>query len=154
MALFENFTRKVTETAKAAAKKSSDLVEVTKINMSISSEEEKIQKEYAAIGKKIYESYKNNEEIAEGLKENCGRIKSYEENIEAMSQKILELKNVKICTGCGAELEADMAFCPKCGAKQEIPEPAAAEPTDKTCPACGNVNTLDAAFCVRCGNKF
>jgi hypothetical protein len=39
MAFFENIGKRVSEAAQVAAKKSSELVEVTKLNSSISSEE-------------------------------------------------------------------------------------------------------------------
>lgn len=118
MSVFENLTKKVSDTAKAAAKKSSELVEVTKLNMSISAEEDKIKKTYADIGKLVYTAYANGDEVAEGYKELCSSITGYEETITAMKQKILELKSMKVCPGCGVELETDIAFCSKCGAKQ------------------------------------
>ena len=43
MSVLENFTKKVTETAKAAAKKSGDIVEVTKLSVAINTEEDKIE---------------------------------------------------------------------------------------------------------------
>lgn len=155
MSVFENFTKKVTETAKAAAKKSGDLVEVTKLNMNISNEEGKIEKAYEEIGKLVYESFKRGEEVAEAFRGQCELIRSYEEVISEMKQKILELKSVKICPSCGSELALDVAFCSKCGAKQEMPQPQVAEePAEKVCPSCSEVNTPDAAFCAKCGAKM
>jgi len=130
MSVLDNITKKVTGTAKAAAKKSSDIVEVTKLSMSIGTEEEKITKCYTEMGKALYEAFTQGENIGESFKEYCEKIKSYEENIKEIKQKILELKNIKICPGCNEELEAEVAFCPKCGTKQEIPKPPADEPTE------------------------
>lgn len=118
MSVLENFTKKVSDTAKAAAKKSSELVEVTKLNMSISAEEDKIKKAYADIGKMVYEAYTKGEEVGEVYKELCSSITGFEENIKATRQKILDLKELKVCPGCGAELEVDISFCSKCGTKQ------------------------------------
>ena len=44
------------------------------------------------------------------------------------------------CTGCGFDLSADFAFCPRCGRRQ----------MDR-CPVCGAVGAADFAFCPRCG---
>lgn len=154
MSLFENLTKKVTETAKVAAKKSGDLVEVTKLNMNIGTEESKIEKVYTDIGKIVFEAYNKGEETSECFKEHCEKIKASQEIIKQMKEKINELKNVKLCSACGTELAAETAFCSKCGAKQEIPQPPAPEPTDKKCSACGEVNALDAVFCAKCGAKF
>ncbi|RCX10524.1 A2L zinc ribbon protein [Anaerobacterium chartisolvens] len=118
MSVFESITRKVSDTAKAAAKKSGELVEVTKLNMNISAEEDKIRKAYADIGKMVYNTYSKVGEVGEEYKGLCEAIKGYEEVIAETRQKILDLKNLKVCTGCGADLEQDILFCPKCGAKQ------------------------------------
>jgi len=119
MAVLENITKAVAETAKAAAKKSSDIVEGTRLNINIGAEEEKIRKVQADMGKAIYETFKSGGEISESLKEYCERIQGIEKNIEDMKQKILEMKNIKVCPTCSEELDIDMAYCFKCGQKQE-----------------------------------
>jgi hypothetical protein len=118
MSVFENLSRKVTDTAKAAAKKSSEVVEVTKLNMSIGTEEDKIKKVYTEIGKSVYEVFTKGEEVNEAFKVQCELISSYEENIKEMRLKILDLKELKVCPTCGVKMEADILFCSKCGAKQ------------------------------------
>src|SRR4051794_10997155 len=46
------------------------------------------------------------------------------------------------CVGCGLVIQAEFAFCPKCGARQ----PA-------RCAGCGYACPPDFAFCPRCGQK-
>lgn len=154
MSMFENITKKVTETAKAAAKKSGDIVEVTKLNVAIGAEEDKIEKGYIDIGRIIYEAFDGGAVFDASVTECCEKISEYRKNIEEMKQKILELKKVKNCPGCKAELEVDTAYCPKCGTKQEIPQVVVEEPEEKVCSACETVNSLQAAFCSKCGNKL
>lgn len=162
MSIFDNLTRKVSNTAKAAAKKSTELVEVTKLNISIGAEEEKIEKLYREIGKLVYEKYGAEEGIDEKLKELCNKIRSHLAAINEMREKILELKKVKKCPGCGTELEIDMVFCPRCGEKQELPQPKKEEaseekeevPEQKTCPSCETQNHADANFCSVCGTRL
>ena len=129
MSVFDNLTKKVTDTAKAAAKKSSELVEVTKLNMSIGAEEDKIEKVYADVGKMAYAAFSRGEQTNDAYKVNFEKLRSYEENINKMKQKILELKCTKICAGCGEELDANIAFCSKCGTKQEIQKPTQEDST-------------------------
>lgn len=160
MSVFDNFTRRVSDTAKAAAKKSSELVEVTKLNMAIGSEEDKIEKLYGEIGKLIFERYGAEEEVDEDLKELCEKIGSHMSAIGDMKEKILELKKVKKCPGCNSEIEIDMAFCPRCGLKQEIPQPKAESTEEeetkalKICQDCGAKNPAEASFCNECGARL
>ncbi len=136
MAFFESISKKVTDTARAAAKKSGDIVEVTKLNLSIAAEEDKIKRKYMEIGKTVYEAYVNGEEIPYSFRKLCEDVKEYEKNIEEMKEKVLQLKGLKTCPSCKAELDEEFAFCPKCGAKQEIrtedkePECCCEEPED------------------------
>ena len=125
MSVLDNITRKVTDTAKAAAKISSGVVEVTKLNMNISAEEEKIRKLYTEMGRQLYEEYSEGRNIEGKLLEKCMKIDEIIANIDEMRGKILEIKNVKACPNCGTVLDMDMEYCHKCGRKQEVPEPKA-----------------------------
>jgi ribosomal protein L40E len=118
MSIFDNIIKIVTDTAKVATKKSGELVEVTRLNMNISAEQDKIDKICLSIGKTIYEAFKKGERAPDNFIESCKDATEHEENIKNIKQKILELKNLKICAECGAELDADTAYCSKCGAKQ------------------------------------
>lgn len=124
MSVLDNITRKVTDTAKAAAKKSGSVVEVTKLNMSINTEEDKIRKIYTEIGKQLYSDYSEGKIVGERLLEYCTKIDEVINSIEEMREKILELRNVKACPNCGMELDMDMVYCYKCGRKQDEPEKA------------------------------
>lgn len=158
MAFFENLGKKVGEAAQAAAKKSGELVEVTKLNVNINSEEDKIQKLYSQIGKAIYEKYCATGAADGGIKDICESIKVHEQNIRALREKIAEVKGTKQCVGCGAEMEKAQIFCSKCGAKNDAAAaPATAAPAQQpvpvTCPACGTALAAGSAFCTNCGAK-
>jgi predicted RNA-binding Zn-ribbon protein involved in translation (DUF1610 family) len=158
MAFFENFGKRVSEAAQAAAKKSSELMEVTKINMNIAQEEDRIKKLYTSIGKKVYESYLKDPGMYVQFKEECTGIDSHNENIKKMKARILEAKNLRLCSGCGEEIGVEVVYCPKCGAKQEpVNKPEGEEPPRDqvpVCPSCGTEITQDAAFCPSCGAKL
>ncbi len=100
---------------KNVAQKSSDMVETTKLNMSISQEKEKINKLYYEIGAAVYEQYKLGNDL--GLGDKCMQIAEYEAKVEEFQAKILEIKNAAKCPGCGAEVSAETAFCANCGTK-------------------------------------
>lgn len=48
------------------------------------------------------------------------------------------------CMNCGIELPEGASFCPKCGAKVEVPR----------CPACGKEVNFGADFCIYCGHTL
>jgi RNA polymerase subunit RPABC4/transcription elongation factor Spt4 len=77
------------------------------------------------------------------------------------------------CPQCGAPVPANAEFCPKCGAQQKPPAPAAQAPPPSTptasaqpaysqpatvvrlrCPQCKAILPSDAEFCSSCGVKF
>ncbi|HAZ36226.1 MAG TPA: zinc-ribbon domain-containing protein [Clostridiaceae bacterium] len=111
--------KKVSEAAQTAAKKSSDFMEISKLNKSISNEEETIQKLMTELGRELYEKYLKDELCDGSLKETCSWIKIHEQNIEEYKQKINEFKNIKTCPNCGEKFDTDVEFCTKCGSKLE-----------------------------------
>ncbi len=161
MAFLENFGRKVGEAAQAAAKKSGELVEITKLNVNINTEEDKIQKLYAQIGKSVYEKFRQSGTTEDHIKEACEAITVHEQNIKSIKEKIAEVKGTKTCTACGSDMERTQLFCSKCGARNDIPQapvqPEAAEtPTasNHTCPSCGSTLAAGSAFCTNCGTRL
>ncbi|MGE5613946.1 MAG: zinc-ribbon domain-containing protein [Bacillota bacterium] len=128
MAFFEDLGKKVGKAAQAAAKKSSELVEITKLNANIGSETDKIQRLYNQIGKLVYEKYAETGEADENVMTACVEIAEHEKNIKELKKKIAEIKGLKQCVNCGAEMENSQVFCSKCGARNELPAPAVSEP--------------------------
>lgn len=124
MSVLDNFTKKVTDTAKAAAKKSGSVVEVTRLNMNINTEEEKVRKIYSDMGKQLYEDYTEGKSVGDKIQEYCIKIDEIISNIDEMREKILELRNIKACPNCGMELDIEMEYCYKCGRKQDEVEMA------------------------------
>ncbi len=122
MSVLDNITKRVTDTAKAAAKISGSVVEVTRLNMSINTEEDKVRKIYTEMGRQLYEDYNEGKLVSEKLLEKCVKIDEIIANVDEMKEKILELKNVKACPNCGMVLAIDMEYCYKCGRKQEEQE--------------------------------
>ncbi len=120
MSFFDSVTKKIGDSARFAAKKSSNLVEITKLNLNINSEEDKINKAYTEIGKLVFTTFANGKEVHEDYRTQCEAIQTTIDNIKSLKKQIMTLKQVKGCPVCGAELELEVAFCSKCGTKQEI----------------------------------
>jgi len=155
MFTLDDFTEKVTRTAKAAAKKSGDIVEITKLNISIGTEEDKIEKIYKKIGKEIFNRYQDIDQLPVDIKSYCAEIQQHIENITQMRNKINELRKIKYCPSCNYELEYDAAYCSKCGTKQEEPEiKKEGQAEDEIiCESCGKKLHKEDIFCSFCGTK-
>lgn len=161
--------KSVGDGAKTAVKKSEDMVEIAKLNKSITNEEDRIKLTFVEIGKMIYSKYENDEIIEDELVQFCQKIDEFYKNIYSLKEKIADIKNVRICSNCGAELELDSDFCVKCGAKQEVVhiekdvvedsaevQESQEDINDKPqfCPACGKEITQNSRFCQECGAKL
>jgi len=67
--------------------------------------------------------------------------------LQNMSDTNLE----RICTNCGAQLQANYAYCVECGVKYE--ESNINNITNKFCINCGKILHADDKFCTNCGSK-
>lgn len=124
MPFFDNVTKiakSVGDTAKSAAKKSEEAVEKTKLNMAISSEEDKIKEYYNKLGQIVFEKIEKGEINDSDMSVIYSDIINSKSIIENTKLKLLELKNMKVCPKCGNKVKLDVAFCPKCGTKIENP---------------------------------
>lgn len=152
------FFDKVNSFAQNAVDKGKEVAEVTKLNMSISTQEDKIKKIKMEIGEYIAVNFLLFDDDI--LMEKMDGIKVCQDEIAALRQKIQDAKNIVLCSSCGAELSKDSKFCVKCGTP--VPEaPAVVEEgpvqesiPNKTCPGCGKEVAGDSAFCTECGMKI
>lgn len=119
MSILDNVGRKISGAGKAALKASGDLVQTTKLNLAIKSEENKIEAFMVEIGNIIYEKYKNGIPFDTEISEKCDEIAKCMSSIEEIKAKINEVKNIRICSGCSSEIDKDNLYCPKCGTKKE-----------------------------------
>lgn len=157
--------KSVGDTAQSAAKKSAEMLEVTKLNMSIQTEQDKIKALKTEIGDIVFSKFEQGGKFDENMLdilETCSKIVAAQDNINAIQHKIAELKNVKLCCKCGNELPLAASFCQKCGTKQPeetaaqqgASEPEAAEPEKNICPDCKGENPTGSTFCTFCGKKL
>jgi len=111
--------RKVATAARTVTKKSEDVVELTKLNMTIGNEEDKIKRLLYEIGSELYRGYTNGKALEGAYDKQCEEVKQLEENIRLLRERVLELKGSKTCTACKSVVALDVNFCPNCGQKLE-----------------------------------
>lgn len=124
-----SFFDKLTNAGKDMAKKTKELADITKLNMQISSEEDNIKNKYKEIGKLYYELYSSNPD--EKFLEFCTAITESMGKISDLRNQINEIKGVKKCSNCGAEIASAAVFCSACGNKAVSEESTTAESSEE-----------------------
>ncbi|MCR5146244.1 MAG: zinc ribbon domain-containing protein [Clostridia bacterium] len=121
MGFFEDLSKKASETYKNTAEKTNKLTREMKLKSLINDDKNKIEKIYAEIGKKVYEKHirEENIDIKAELYNECSKIDAYAKEIEDMNTEMRSLKDLRLCSKCGAEISLKAKFCPSCGSKQE-----------------------------------
>lgn len=122
MPIHYNFTKikdSIENNANSAVKKTSEFIEISKLNIDISCEEKKIEALYAKIGEKIYNQYMKDKFVGDNLKKYCKEIDEIKDEILSLKKKILKVQSKKICPLCGNELKSNAIYCEHCGFKQK-----------------------------------
>lgn len=149
MDFFNKIGQQVASGASAVANKTKDLTGSAKVNLQISQDESKITAYYTEIGKAFYESHKNNPPEAQAAV--FANITALKEKISQAKTHLQQIKGTKACTNCGAQIDANTAFCASCGAKAPVVQ---AEPVAINCPSCGKSESPNVTFCSGCGCKL
>ena len=104
---------------KVAAQKTTDIINQTKHTISINDLENKVVDKMVEIGGYIYAEHMEGAELPEELLEKCREVDSLKEEINELKAKIAELKDSRICPGCGEYNSDKNVHCSKCGTKLE-----------------------------------
>ncbi|MHC1694321.1 MAG: hypothetical protein AB9835_03395 [Eubacteriales bacterium] len=131
MDFFESVGKVVTGTAQIVVKKSSDMLECTKLVFTIRNEQEKIKSFYREIGKTIYGTYKNHQPVSPDIADYCKAIDDIHREIATLKETLAKLRNTKICPSCKTNINMGDVYCPICGHKQE---PVKASPAPDSTP--------------------
>ncbi len=109
---------KATELAIGAAKVSNSAMTQVKSNLHIADKKQEREKTLESLGLLMYEAYKSGvDPDTDKVAEKCVVIDKLGKEIEELKKAILEVKNVKVCSHCKAEIKSNHNFCPMCGEK-------------------------------------
>ena len=166
------FLEKVSETLAAkgrdVADKAKEMAEVNRLNVQINSQKNTAEKIYAEIGRMVFENREDwkNLDVSGQLEQ----LDSIQTEITRLQEELYRVKGVRRCGSCGAEIDRDVAFCPKCGSVVEAPEEEAEdsqpqenqqeqeiiqeEPVVVICPGCHKEMEPGMIFCPFCGVKL
>ena len=151
MALWENLSKKASETTAKAIQQAKIISETAKLNSRIADEESKINANYFQIGK-LYAS------IHAADPEDCfvgmlTAIAESEKRVSDLKAQIQQIKGIVRCEKCGAEVAKGVAFCSSCGTPMPKAEDPAAD-THVKCVSCGAMVERGMRFCTACGKPM
>lgn len=103
--------------AKIAIDKTTNVVDITKLNLAKNEADSKINKLYAKIGEMFYEKYKDGEDFGGDIGEIMIEIDKFKAEAEELKEQIALLKSTAPCPECGQQNDKASEYCSKCGAK-------------------------------------
>ena len=178
MAFFEGIGKKISQTAQGAIKGTRDLTEVSRLNGQILDEQKAMDSFFLQLGKKYYELHTNSAD--ENFAHFCNSITACIEKIAALKKEVHNIKGMKKCPGCGAEIPIATLYCEVCGCetKNDVTQAegnavqaegnavqaegnavqaegnAVQAKTPGTCPNCNIALPEHVSFCTGCGHKL
>ncbi len=161
MAFFE----KLNQVAKNLGDKTTDAIEITKLNTKIASENLAAAEQLKKIGEFYYQQFASGNEVAAEVMEFCIAVKAHYDAKEAAQTEIEKIKaeneaekpaeektaEVNKCPSCQQENAPGTKFCQNCGMKLEVAE---IKPQSLLCPNCGVQVAQGTRFCPECGMKM
>ena len=103
--------------AKIALDKTTNAVDITKLNLAKGEAESKVNKLYAKIGEVIYGQYKDGTEFDGVIGESLIEIDRFKEEIADLAEQLASLKSTAPCPNCNQQNDKSSEYCSKCGAK-------------------------------------
>ncbi len=108
---------KAKEIYDAAAKKTGDVVEISKLKLDAMKINGEIKELYEKLGEAVYISKKDDIDCTEAVSIISEQIDNLNDKLIDLNAEIADRQNVNYCAECGAKNPIDNTFCGKCGTK-------------------------------------
>lgn len=117
MEIVENVVETVYTAKEEVTQKAKEVIELSKLSREVRKNEFLLSKKFRELGKKIYETHKDDDLLEEAqVKE----IQKLEENLEKARKEYLKKKGAKACPKCHKQVSCDAKYCSHCGAEISI----------------------------------
>lgn len=154
MGFIDDIGKSFSDAGQQIAQKASGMAGSAKFSSAISEENKKILGLYQEIGRIYYESHNNDENPEADLAGLLAAVKESKARVAEFEVKAKELKGIRICPSCGADVSVQSKFCTKCGEKMpEIEMPVSAN-QNMFCTGCGTKVPAGSKFCTTCGKAM
>jgi len=117
------------------AKKSTDVIDIAKVNLAISSKRDERKKVFMQIGKKLYDSRGKKGQTEDGAYDALfSKVERIDAEVFILRQRLARIVGLPICRICGAGNPKESIFCSKCGCKLTMQN--VVDDTDECASAC------------------
>ncbi|MCD8049794.1 MAG: zinc ribbon domain-containing protein [Clostridia bacterium] len=127
MAFLDDIKDKASDAAVVAGKAVNEIYEATRIKMAIAEKKGTVKAIYREIGEAVYASVKNGEDASDVIEDKVAEIDAIFEEIEALRDRQMKIKKLRVCASCGSSVPDDCKFCPKCGSELDASEEESAQ---------------------------
>ena len=112
----ERIISEIKSTADKVAKKSGELVELSKAKLNIANTKSDISANFKLLGEMVYVAQRDETEAnPERLEEIIERIDILYEHLADFNEIVNGLMNKKLCPDCNKTSDAEAVFCSSCG---------------------------------------
>ena len=119
MGLLDDVMVNVKSAANTVSKKTSNIVDYSKLKFTASGLSNEISKKYKTLGEEVYACSKIGVEDSRSIELLIQEIDELKAQLQTTNEYITAARHKVICPKCKAELDKDCLFCSKCGAKIE-----------------------------------
>lgn len=152
MGFFDDLGKKVSDAGQKTVQKTKDMSEIMRINSLVSQTENRLNTTYAQIGRLYVNQHST--DFEEGFASLMASVKNMEAELQGYREQIQDLKGIRSCPQCGAEVQKGGAFCTACGYAMPKPEVQPVAEDGVVCAKCGNIVKATARFCTSCGQPI
>ncbi len=133
MGIFDDVVLNAKNAAQNVGKMAGQLVDMSKLRISLSEINGEIGRRFTELGQFVYEAKKTGVVDDAILAEKLAGIDDLYAQTAQISEQLDVLQNRSTCPVCGKKVAQDAAFCSACGAKLVREEPTPAEENEPCC---------------------
>lgn len=111
----ENFLDSVKQAMDSAVKKTSEMVEKTKIKLALVDMKNNLKATYTHLGELAYRAAHGDETVNDEIEKTVVIIDQLKASLEQQGAMGTEKTDQKICPACGACCTSEAVFCSSCG---------------------------------------
>lgn len=114
---FDTFMDKARNVADAASKKTTEIVQLSRLKLEESQLHNDIDREYRRLGSAVYQMTVNNAMDQKSIDKLCDKLTILLYNLSTIEEQINALKKNTPCPACGCPNPSKSSYCSQCGAQ-------------------------------------